>query len=255
MITQKNVGQTRKTKLMAHMVAGYPNIETSFTIGNALAKGGAEYLEVQFPFSDPSSDGPVIERACQTALDNNFKVSDGFALVSRLHEEFSIPVFIMTYGSLVFARGADQFCQSAVQAGARGVIVPDFPPDYSEGLFDAGQAHGIAVVPVIAPEISNERLAMIERLCPEYVYTALRLGITGTQTILDTKTIHYLNRLKNFGTKIIAGFGIRSSEQMHLLSGFAHAAAVGSYFLEIINTGGDIETKLRDAVYRIKADR
>ena len=82
-------------KLMAHLVAGYPSIEDSFRVAKALAAGGADYLEVQFPFSDPSADGPVIERACQAALTAGFRVDDGFRLLERLHGAVRIPLFIM----------------------------------------------------------------------------------------------------------------------------------------------------------------
>ena len=242
----------QETKLMAHMVAGYPDMNQSLAVAHALAKGGADYLEVQFPFSDPSADGPIIERACQAALDAGFKVADGFAFMARLRRELSIPLFIMTYGSLVFARGADDFCQRAADAGVKGLIIPDLPPDYSEGLFDAGGKRGLAVTPVIAPEISEDRLAMLGRLKPEYIYTALRLGITGSRTSLDDGTIRYLDKVGKLGAKIIAGFGVRSREQMRALAGHAHAAAVGSFFLEKLNQGGDVETTLVEAARDLK---
>lgn len=243
------------TKLMAHMIAGYPDFETSFTIARALARGGADYLEVQFPFSDPSSDGPVIERASQVALDNGFRVQQGFDFLRRLHDELGLPLFIMTYGSLVYARGAADFCDRSVAAGVRGLIIPDLPPDYSEGLFDAGRERGLAIVPVIAPEISDARLAAIGALKPEYIYTALRLGITGSRTSLDENTIRYLDKVSKLGAKIVAGFGVRTREQMRALSGHAHAAAVGSYFLECMNSAkDDIEKTLTDAAKALKTD-
>ena len=227
------------TKLMAHMIAGYPTMEQSMDIARALAAGGADYIEVQFPFTDPSADGPAIEKATQAALDAGFKVADGFALMRRLTDELDIPLFIMTYGSLVFARGAADFCDRAAQAGVSGLIIPDLPPDYCEGLYDEGKKRGLAIVPVIAPEISEKRLQAIGALQPEYIYTALRLGITGKHTSLDEKTIAYLDRVGKLGAKVVAGFGVRSFEQMRALSGHAHAAAVGSYFLECLREAGE----------------
>ena len=244
-----------ETKLMAHTVAGYPDMETSFVAARALVRGGADYMEVQFPFSDPSSDGPTIERACQVALDGGFRVEDGFALMKRLRKEVDIPLFIMTYGSLVFARGAEDFCDRTVAAGLQGLIIPDLPPDYSEGLFEAGKKRGLAIVPVIAPEISPARLQAIGDLKPEYIYTALRLGITGSRTQLDDKTIRYLDRVKALGAKVVAGFGVRTREQMLALAGHADAAAVGSFFLERLNAmpaGGDVEGTLGAAVRELK---
>jgi len=244
-------------KLMAHLVAGYPDMDTSRRAALALAAGGADYLEVQFPFSDPSADGPVIERACHASLAAGFRVEDGFRMVGRLRNEVNIPVFIMTYGSLVFARGAEPFVRRATDAGARGLIVPDFPPDFSEGLFDAGKVAGLAVVPVIAPGISDERLEIIRRLASEYVYTALRLGVTGGGTTLDAGTVAYLDKVAGLNAKVIAGFGVRSREQMAALSGRAYAAAVGSFFVERLRgalAGGNVEAVLSAAARELTGD-
>ncbi len=228
-----------KCGLMVHTVAGYPTMEKSFIAAKALVAGGADYMEVQFPFSDPTADGPVIEKACQTALDGGFKVADGFAFMARLRKEVDIPLFIMTYGSLVFAKGAEEFCRQAAAAGLHGLIIPDLPPDYDENLFAAGRAAGLSIVPVIAPEIADDRLKLIGDMKPEFIYTALRLGITGSKTSLDAATIAYLDKVGSLGAKVVAGFGVRSHEQMRALDGHAHAAAVGSYFLEVLNNAGE----------------
>ncbi len=243
-------------KLMAHIVGGYPDREQSIRAAKGLVAGGAEYLEVQFPYSDPTADGPVIERASQAALDKGFRVVDGFAIMRELAHDLTIPLFIMTYGSLVYARGADEFCRQAAAAGVSGLIIPDLPPDYDENLFASGRKHGLAVVPVIAPEISDARLQYIGSLQPEYIYTALRLGITGSKTSLDENTIRYLEKVAALKAKIVAGFGVRSREQMRALSGHAHAAAVGSYFLEQANARGDedIGETLRKAAYSLTHD-
>ena len=105
-------------RLMAHMVAGYPDYGGSLAIAGALAAGGADYLEVQFPFSDPSADGPLIEKACHAALANGFTVADGFRLLAAVGGRTGAPIFVMTYASLVFARGVDRFAAEAAEAGA-----------------------------------------------------------------------------------------------------------------------------------------
>ncbi|MCD8351006.1 MAG: tryptophan synthase subunit alpha [Planctomycetaceae bacterium] len=238
-------------ELMAHMVAGYPGMGMSMTVAQALVAGGADYLEVQFPFSDPSSDGPVIERACQAAIEGGFRVDDGFAFMEALSRDFTVPLFIMTYGSLVFARGVAKFCDDAVKSGVRGLIIPDLPPDFSEGLFDEGRKRGLAIVPVIAPEITDERLKMIGDMKPEYIYTALRLGITGSDTSLDEAAMRYLDKVRKTGSKIIGGFGVRSREMMTALEGHADIAAVGSHFLKILDQTGD-PAKLTAAAMELK---
>ncbi|MDR3210643.1 MAG: tryptophan synthase subunit alpha [Planctomycetota bacterium] len=242
-------------KLMAHWVAGYPNREDSLASARALAQGGADYLEIQFPFSDPSADGPLIENAGRDALESGFRVSDGFAMVREL-SQLGVPVFIMTYGSLVVAPGTAVFVAEAAKAGARGLVVPDLPPDHDEGLFLAGKKAGLAIVPVVAPEISEERLEIYRRLEPEWVYAALRLGITGSRTVLDQATLGYLERLGKLGGKLIAGFGVRQREQIDALSGQVHAVAVGSHFLECFQQkGGGDNLRQAAANLRVKGEK
>ena len=242
-------------KLMAHWVAGYPDMERSHAAALALAAGGADYLEIQFPFSDPSADGPVIERACQASLEAGFKTADGFRLIEDLAKRLSSPLFIMTYGSLLVARGAEDFARRAAGAGAKGLIIPDLPPDYDERLFESGRLAGLAVVPVIAPGIAETRLGLIQSLDPEYIYTALRLGITGGRTALDKNSIRHLDKAGFLGSKIIAGFGVRTREQILALTGHTHAVAVGSHFLETFDRTGGVcpENALRSAAAELNA--
>ncbi|MDR1534399.1 MAG: tryptophan synthase subunit alpha [Planctomycetota bacterium] len=239
-------------KLMAHLVAGYPDLETSRDIALALAEGGADFLEIQFPFSDPSADGPRIERACHAALAAGFTVSSGFELAGELAGKLAIPLFIMTYASLATAKGSGDFATKAAAAGVRGIIVPDLPPDYDEGLYDAGGRAGLAVVPVVAPGISEARLDLLRRLRPEYVYTALRLGVTGRESRLDSGNREYLARIGSLGAKIVAGFGVRSSEQFLALSGQVHAVAVGTFFLDCLEKAGGKPAALIRAVAGLK---
>jgi tryptophan synthase alpha chain len=237
---------------MAHLVAGYPDMERSRRIALALANGGADCLEVQFPFSDPSADGPLIERACHIALAAGFTVEAGFRLVTGLRRSLPVPVFIMTYASLATARGCPDFVGRVVRSGARGLIVPDLPPDYDEGLYAAGRSAGLAVVPVIAPGISDARLEMFRCLEPEYVYTALRPGVTGGRTVLDADSIAHLDRIAGLGAKIIAGFGVRSREQLLTLSGHVLAAAVGSHFMACLDEAEGDPASVGLAAARLK---
>lgn len=239
-------------KLMAHMIAGYPDYDESLAVARALVRGGADYLEIQFPFSDPSADGPVIERASHVALANGFRLADGFRLISTLAKETDVPIFIMTYASLVFTGGIENFVRTAAEASVSGLVIPDLPPDYDEGLYNAGKAAGVVITPVLSPAMTKERLEFIKKLKPEYVYTALRVGVTGKATDLDEATLAYLDDVSAIGAKIIAGFGVRTKEQMRMLSGKAYASAVGSYFLEEMTNSGDPLKALEKACRNLK---
>ncbi|MCK5735011.1 MAG: tryptophan synthase subunit alpha, partial [Spirochaetaceae bacterium] len=145
-------------KIVTHFIAGYPNYEASLEVARGLIAGGAYALEMQIPFSDPNADGPVIEGACRVALDEDFKVSDAWRLLEAIRAESDIPVFVMSYASLVFTPGVDTFVRRAKDAGASGLIIPDLVPGADEGLFTAAADAGCPAVPVVVPWITDERL-------------------------------------------------------------------------------------------------
>jgi len=228
-----------ENKLMTHLVAGYPTMKKSKDAALAMTEGGASYLEVQFPFSDPIADGPLIQGACTEAIEKGFTVEKGFLFLKELSEEVTIPVFLMTYANLVLAAGVDSFVQRAVKAGISGLIIPDLPFDYDEGLYEAGKKYNIPVVPVVIPGISAVRLEKIQNMKPVYIYTAIRKGITGVKSSIDDSTVKFLSSLAQSGTKILAGFGIREKEQVDLLSPYVHSSVIGSALVQIINKAVD----------------
>ena len=219
---------------MTHMVAGYPDTETSFAVARGLIDGGASFLELQFPFSDPAADGPVIQAACSTALGAGFTLDTGFKLAERISSYSDVPVFIMTYANPVVTLGVDEFIRRAAGAGVKGIIAPDLVAGSDEGLYAAGKRLGVPIVPVVVPTITPERLKEIAALQEPYVYTALRQGITGRETDISTEILDFLAAVKQTGMKIFAGFGIRSPEQIALLHPHVHAPVVGSALVNLI---------------------
>jgi len=235
-----------KPSLMTHMVAGYPTPEASLETARGLVAGGASLLEIQFPFSDPSADGPAIQAACTEALAAGFKVADGWRLVETVRREFpTVPVFVMSYASIVVTKGVDAFCTQASKSGAAGLIIPDLAPGADEGLYAAGQKHGLAIVPVIVPSVPHGRLEALLALRPEWVYTAIRAGITGTHTTLTPELKAFLAEL-NARTRVMAGFGIDSAQQVADLVGSAHTIVVGSALVRTVaaaQAGGPVAVK------------
>ncbi|MGB9685883.1 MAG: tryptophan synthase subunit alpha [Rectinema subterraneum] len=228
--------------LMAHLVAGYPDVSGCRAAARGLVEGGATYLEVQIPFSDPSADGPTIRDACSSALEKGSSVKESLALVADLHATYpEIPVFVMTYASLVFAPGIVTFVDAAAKAGAAGLIVPDLPFDADEGLAQACVAASekisgaICSIPVAAPSMKPIRLAAMIALGRPYIYAALRAGITGAATEVNADTKMFLSAVNKGGSKIFGGFGIRSSAQARAVAPYVHAVVAGSVFVEAIS--------------------
>ncbi len=243
-----------KARIMAHMVAHYPNAQASLSVGKALLDAGVAYVEVQFPFSDPTADGPTIQSACTEALASGFRVHEGFRLVSELcryrdEQGLDARVVIMSYASLVYAPGVAWFCERSSEAGAFGLIVPDLPLDSDEGLFAEGAAHGVEIIPVIVPSMSADRRTLLAERSPNYVYAALRSGITGTYTQIGQENVAFLDSLKPLHAQVLAGFGIREKAQVDALMPHVHAVVVGSAIVSVIAQSGPAETS--DAVFRL----
>jgi tryptophan synthase alpha chain len=220
--------------IMAHMVVGYPDLERSRVVARGLARGGAAYLELQFPFSDPTADGPTIQEACQNALEAGFTVDAGLAFVANVFEETGLPIYIMTYASIAYRRGIDAFLRAGTNAGATGFIIPDLPPDYDEGAYALAADVGAEMMPVLVPTATQERLNFLARKSPPSIYAALRAGITGSRTELGETNLRFLDSLCSVTKRVFAGFGIQSREQVVALEPHVHAPVVGSELVRVV---------------------
>lgn len=237
-------------QIVSHLIAGYPSIEGSFSIAKGLIDGGAHSLEVQIPFSDPSADGPTIEEACSKALSRGFKVEQGFELIKRIKKyNNSIPVFIMSYASIVFTMGVREFVVKSKECGVHGLIIPDLTIGSDEDLYRIGLEEGIEIVPVLVTSIPEKRLndIMIENNS-SWVYIALRGGITGSYTTITNENLDFLDKVRSYGVKIMAGFGIQSKDQIDVLDEHVEASVVGSYFVKISDGNENLENKLKEAI-------
>lgn len=239
----------QKIKLMSHLVAGYPTDELALTAARALVAGGADILEIQLPFSDPSADGPAIQGACTEVLSRKYRTSDGLKFIETLHKEFpEVQIYIMSYGSLIYTPGVKEFCKKAASVGVKGMIIPDLPFDFDEGLTEACKENGMINIPVAAPSMSPERLKKMANAGFPYIYAALRTGITGTDTKIDNDTLNFLKAVGEGGSKIYGGFGISNGVQSGALADSVDAVVAGSVFVRIITENKDNKENLFEAV-------
>jgi tryptophan synthase alpha chain len=244
---------------MSHLVAWYPDLPLSMQTAAALVDGGSSYLEVQFPFSDPTADGPAIQHACARALRAGFTPHKGFSFIDQIKSP--VPVFVMCYANTVFFNGVRRFVEKCADHGVHGLIVPDLPVDRDEGLYEAGEEYEVSIVPVVSPAVSDQRLQLILKHARPYLYTALRPGITGAETLIDDSSRKFLGRVrqKNGGGRysggnppaaqsqdtpspsgeypplMLAGFGIDRHEQVAALAPLVHAVIAGSAFVRAVS--------------------
>lgn len=236
-------------KLMSHLIANYPSPELSFDVASALVEGGASILEVQLPFSDPSADGPAIQNACSEVLTNGTTTAEGLALIEKVHKAYpEVTIYIMSYGSLIYTPGVENFCKKASEAGVKGLIIPDLPFDHDEGLTAACKKYGMDNIPVAAPGMSDERLGKMHELKFPYIYVALRAGITGSKTTIDDATLNFIKKVSKGGEKLFGGFGIEGKEQADAIDPYVDSVVAGSVFVRIIAANKDNPAEMKKKI-------
>jgi tryptophan synthase alpha chain len=200
-----------RAALMPYLMGGFPDLDVSLAIGRAYAESGADLVELGVPFSDPLADGPVIHAAGTAALAAGAGVHDVLEVGRELAE--AVPVVLMCYANLVFARGAERFADDLAARGISGLIVPDLPLEEAGEALAACDAAGIALVPLIAPTTPDERLAAIGRSARGFVYAVSVTGTTGERDDVAAGLPAMLERTKaRFDVPVAVGFGIRTPE-------------------------------------------
>jgi tryptophan synthase alpha chain len=197
---------------MPYLMGGFPDMATSLQIGLAYADNGADLVELGIPYSDPLADGPVIHAAGTAALRAGSTVEGVLDVCRELSRR--LPVVLMCYVNLVLARTPDGFAAAAAAAGASGLIVPDLSLEESAEIEAACEAHGIALVPLVAPTTPDERMARIGAEAHGFVYTVSVVGTTGERTAGEDGYGPILERVKrHFDVPVAIGFGISTPAQ------------------------------------------
>ncbi|MGI9100588.1 MAG: tryptophan synthase subunit alpha [Solirubrobacteraceae bacterium] len=201
-----------RAALMPYLMGGFPDLATSRAIGEAYASGGADLVELGVPYSDPLADGPVIHAAGTAALRAGATLGGVLEVAEALARR--LPVVLMCYVNLVLARGPEAFAADAREAGVSGLIVPDLPFEEAREIEAACDQHAIALVPLVAPTTTDERLAMIGARARGFLYTVSVTGTTGERASGEDEFRRILDPVRAHASVPVAlGFGIATPEQ------------------------------------------
>ena len=227
----------KRAALMPYMMGGYPSIEESVSAGLAAADAGADLLELGIPFSDPLADGPVIHAAGTAALDAGVTPHGVLGVCERIAAR--VPVVLMVYANIVLTAGASAFALKAASAGAAGLIVPDLPHDEAEEVRAACDAEGLALVPLVAPTTTPERIAAIGADARGFVYVVSLTGTTGERQEIQeglAQTVEWVR--ESTDVPVAVGFGISTPEQARTVAELADGVIVGSRVVRAAGEGG-----------------
>lgn len=235
-----NLFQTKKDGILSvYFTAGYPNLDDTTRILKELEAKGIDLVEVGIPFSDPMADGPVIQAAATQALRNGMSLHTLFEQLKDIRQEVRIPIILMGYLNPIMQYGFQSFCESCVEAGVDGVIIPDLPyADYMADYKDIADLHDLKVIMLITPETSEERIRLIDAHTSGFIYMVSSAATTGAQSSFDEQKQAYFRRINamNLKNPRLVGFGISNKATYEAAAANSSGAIIGSKFIQLLKS-------------------
>ncbi|WKZ35721.1 MAG: tryptophan synthase subunit alpha [Anaerolineales bacterium] len=227
-----------KPIFMPYFPLGYPDLDTSIDVIEALANSGADLIEVGLSFSDPLADGPVIQHATQIALEQGITVKKSLEAVKELRKRgVDIPLILMGYYNPMLAYGLEKFVRDAEEAGADGFIIPDLPMEESDEFVGATHASPLQLplIQMLAPTTPPDRMEMIARNAKGFIYLVSVTGVTGERKSISEGLGELISRVREHtSVPVCVGFGIGTPEQARQVGKLADGVIVGSACVKTI---------------------
>jgi tryptophan synthase alpha chain len=225
--------------LSIYFTAGYPELNSTVAIAEALEKAGADFLEIGFPYSDPVADGPTIQHSSEQSLENGMTLHVLFEQLKDLRKTVSIPILLMGYVNPIVQYGVENFCKKAAEISIDGVIVPDLPMYEYEAMYSKYFIdNDISNIFLVTPQTTEDRIRKIDALSNSFIYLLSSSSITGGSLNVSTGIEDYYTRIKAMALKnpAIIGFGISNSTNFDKACEYANGAIVGSAFVKLLET-------------------
>lgn len=228
--------------LNVYCTAGYPKLNSTLEVMNALQANGADLIELGMPYSDPLADGPVIQHSSSVALENGMTIHTLFEQLKDFRKELHVPVILMGYMNPVLQYGFEQFCKDAAAVGVDGLILPDLPEYEFETEYGAIiKKYGLDFVFLVTPETSDNRILKLDELSSGFLYAVSSSSTTGSDKNM-TDVNSYLQKLKSLQLKnpVLVGFGIKDRQTFQSACAHANGAIIGTAFIKALEATNDV---------------
>lgn len=255
--------QKKKNILNIYCTAGYPKINSTIEVLNALQKYGADMIEIGIPYSDPIADGPVIQNSNMLALKNGITIQKLFDQLKNFRTanaisgseagNMTLPVILMGYLNPVMQYGIEKFCQAAKDTGIDGIILPDLPLFEFENEYQLlFKKYGLDFIFLITPETSEERIKKIDALSTGFIYAVSSSSTTGNNTDIDQQQ-QYFKKLTKMDLKnpVLVGFGIKDKQTFTDACRYTNGAIIGSAYIKALAEYDNIETATKQFLNKI----
>ena len=233
-----------RAALVAYLMAGDPDLETSYHALCAVRDNGADVIELGAPFTDPMADGPAIQKAALRALANKTSLTDVLVLAKRFRkEDQETPLILMGYANPVHKLGYEAFAAAAADAGIDGTILVDLPPEEAQPIRDAYEAHNLSVIRLATPTTDAARMEKVAAGASGFLYYVAVAGVTGAGSANpeDIRAgVELAQRVS--GLPVCVGFGIKDGRQAAEMAKIADGVVVGSAFVEHARLASVAET-------------
>jgi tryptophan synthase alpha chain len=254
--TFKELKKRGEKALVGFVTAGDPDMRTSFDIIISMCRTGLDILELGVPFSDPTADGPVIQRSSTRALEAGINVGDVLSITEKLRKETEVPIILFSYYNPIHTYGTENFYTDTVDAGADGVLVVDLPPEESNEMTGTWPGSELALIRLVAPTTSSDRMMKITKDAQGFVYLVSKTGVTGSSGLKTESINRQINTLRNLTSlPICVGFGISTTDDVVAVASVADGVVIGSAFEQTIEDnigGGDLAAILAGQVQKYK---
>lgn len=231
---------SRSTMIMTHVVCGYPSFEANWKALEIMDSFGVDLVELQFPFSEPSADGPLFVKANQEAINSGVHVNDCFEFMAKVTAKFSFKVVMMGYYNTVFKTGHRNFMQRLKDAGAEAFILPDLPVEEAGELHKLAKELDLSPIILMTPTNTDARLKQLASCSDGFIYTVARKGVTGSNTDMNTEVSEFIQRCKTFTDLPLAvGFGVSKPDDIKFISQHADIAVIGTAALKAWEAGDE----------------
>ncbi len=233
--------ETKKKDLLSvYFTAGFPRLDSTGEVMEALCKGGADIIEIGIPFSDPMADGPVIQHSGTVALRNGMTLG---LLLDQVKEARpccgDVPFVAMGYLNPIMQMGAECFFRRAKESGIDGVIIPDLPFSvYMKEYKALSERYDVPVIMLITPETSEERIRLIDDNCDGFIYMVSAASTTGARDSFTASQLDYFRRIDSMGLRHsrLIGFGISNRTTFSEACRYSSGAIIGSQFIKLLES-------------------
>jgi len=252
----ESLQQERRKALSLFITAGYPTMESTVPLAIALARAGADVIELGIPFSDPIADGPTIQMSSEAALRNGMTLEKTFSMAQAIRRETDVPLVLMGYANPVYAFGLVKFLGRCKDTGIDGTIIADLPLEESTEYRQLAQTKDLATIFLASPTTPRERLILLDHISTGFLYYISITGVTGERQSLPTGAESFLQEARAAVKRnpLLVGFGITTPADAKRIAAFSDGVIVGSALIKILHNA-EADHRVEHAVQFVQSLR